>query len=80
MRNEIEVMGPQSWQNFINVSLNLILWMITWPDIRPMATTSTAGAWKSNYSTSYFLKQQSSNNLNDMYYYLHITERNKISS
>lgn len=50
--------------------------MITWPDIRPTAMTSTAGAWKLSYSTCYFLNQNSFKNLNDMHHYLHGMKRN----
>lgn len=39
-------MGPQSCWNFIRVSSNLILCTMIWPDTRPTATTSTAGACK----------------------------------
>lgn len=46
VRKDIAVMGPQSCWNFIRVSSYLILCTMIWPDTRPTATTSTAGACK----------------------------------
>lgn len=56
VRKDIAVMGPQSCWNFIRLSSNLILCTMIWPDTRPTATTSTAGAckkWKNSVSRSW---------------------------
>ena len=51
--NVSAVTGPQSCWNFITISSNFRLWRSSLPLCKPIPTTSTAGAWKKKFLSTF---------------------------